>query len=97
MINIICWRNDSVGVRLEVMSYAIFAVDEYLEYALDHNMDVLFTETTFTSAIESIYKFVQHGYRLMFKEVEQVAPGGIVLNPKIHILLWRKENETVDR
>jgi hypothetical protein len=75
----------------------IFAVDEYLEYALKHNMDVMFTETTFTSAVESIYKFVECGYKPMFKEVKQVAPDGIVLSPKIHVLLWRDDNETLDR
>ena len=69
----------------------IFAVDEYLEYALKHNVDVMFTETTFTSAVESIYKFCVHGYKPMFKEVKQVAPDGLVLSPKIHVLLWRDE------
>lgn len=68
----------------------IFAVDEYLEYADKHIMDVLFTETTSTSSIEEIYKFIEYGYTPMFKKVKQVAPDGIVLSPKIHILLWRK-------
>ena len=65
----------------------IFAVDEYLEYAVQHNMKVLFTETTFTSAIEAIYKFVKAGYEVSFTECEHIAPGGIRLAPKIHILL----------
>lgn len=67
----------------------IFAVNEYLEYAVQHNMDVLFTETTFTSAIEEIYKFVKVGYEVVFKEVEQISITGTRLNPKIHILLRR--------
>ena len=69
----------------------IFAVDEYLEYAKKHNTDVLFTETTFTSAIESIYKFYKEGYKVSFEEVKQVAPDGSILNPKIHVLLRRDE------
>ena len=76
----------------------IFAVDEYLEYALKHNMDVLLTETTSTSSVEYIYKFLCHGYKPMFKESKQIAPDGLVLSPKIHILLWRdSEYETMDR
>ena len=67
----------------------LFAIDEYLEYALKHNMDVLFTETTSTASIEDIYKFVKHGYKPMFEEVKQVAPDGLVLSPKIYILLRR--------
>lgn len=70
----------------------IFAVSEYLEYAVQHNMDVLFTETTFTSAIEEIYKFVKAGYEVVFKEVEQISITGTRLNPKIHILLKRGIN-----
>ncbi|MBO5711411.1 MAG: hypothetical protein J6R47_01100 [Acholeplasmatales bacterium] len=69
----------------------IFAVDEYLEYAKKHNMDVIFTETTFTSAIESIYKFYIEGYNISFVEVEQIAPDGLVLKPKIHVVLRRDE------
>lgn len=70
----------------------IFAVNEYLEYAVQHNMDVLFTETTFTSAIEEIYKFVKVGYEVVFKEVEQISITGTKLNPKIHVLLKRGVN-----
>ena len=69
----------------------LFARDEYLEYADKHNMDVLFTETRSTTAIECIYKFLCCGYKPMFKEVRQVAPDGIELDPAIHILLWRDE------
>lgn len=71
----------------------LFAVDEYLEYADKHNMDVLLTETTSTSSVEFIYKFLARGYNSMFKEVKQVAPDGLVLSPKIHVLLWRKDEE----
>ena len=70
----------------------IFAVNDYLEYAVQHNMDVLFTETTFTSAIEEIYKFVKVGYEVVFKEAEQISITGTRLNPKIHILLKRGIN-----
>ena len=70
----------------------IFAVNDYLEYAVQHNIDVLFTETTFTSAIEEIYKFVKVGYEVVFKEVEQISITGTKLNPKIHILLKRGIN-----
>lgn len=70
----------------------IFAVNEYLEYAVQHNMNVLFTETTFTSAIEEIYKFVKVGYEVVFKEVEQISITGTRLNPKIHVLLKRGIN-----
>ena len=69
----------------------IFAVDEYFEYAKKHNMNVVFTETTFTSAIESIYKFCKEGYNISFEEVKQVAPDGLILNPKIHVVLRRDE------
>ena len=69
----------------------LFAVDEYLRYADKHNMDVLLTETTSTSSVEYIYKFLVRGYKPMFKEVRQVAPDGLILSPKIHILLWRDE------
>lgn len=68
----------------------LFAVDEYLEYADKHNMDVLLTETTSTSSVEYIYKFLVRGYRPMFKEFKQVAPDGLVLSPKIHVLLLRE-------
>ena len=70
----------------------IFAVNEYLEYAVQHDMDVLFTETTFTSAIEELYKFVKVGYEVVFKEVEQISITGTKLNPKIHVLLKRGIN-----
>lgn len=65
----------------------LFAVDEYLEYADKHNMNVLFTETTSTSSMECVYKFVRRGYKPMFKEAKQIAPDGSVLNPKVHVLL----------
>lgn len=71
----------------------LFAVDEYLEHALKHNMDVLFTETTSTASIEDIYKFVKHGYKPTFEEAKQVAPDGLVLSPKIHVLLRRNKND----
>ena len=76
---------------------SLFAVDEYLEYADKHNMDVLFTETTSSSSVEYIYKFLCRGFKPMFKEVKQIAPDGLVLNPKIHVLLRRDEDETLDR
>lgn len=75
----------------------LFAVDEYLEYADKHNMNVLLTETTSTSSVEYIYKFLCRDYNSMFKEVKQVAPDGTVLSPKIHVLLWRKHDEVMDR
>ena len=75
----------------------IFAVDEYLEYATKHRMDVLFTETTSTSSVDDIYKFIKNGYTPLFREEKQVAPDGTVLSPKIHVLLWRMKNATLDR
>ena len=75
----------------------IFAVDEYLEYATKHRMDVLFTETTSTSSVDDIYKFIKNGYTPLFREAKQVAPDGTVLSPKIHVLLWRMKNATLDR
>jgi hypothetical protein len=67
----------------------LFAVDEYLEYADRHNMDVLFTITSSSSSVEYIYKFICRDYKPMFREVRQIAPDGLVLNPKINVLLWR--------
>lgn len=67
----------------------LFAVDKYLEYADRHNMDVLFTITSSSSSVEYIYKFICRGYKPMFREVRQIAPDGLVLNPKINVLLWR--------
>lgn len=69
----------------------LFAVDEYLRYADKHNMDVLLTETTSTSSVEFIYKFLCRGYKPMFQEERQIAPDGLMLSPKIHVLLWRDE------
>lgn len=69
----------------------LFAVDEYLRYADKHNMDVLLTETTSTSSVEFIYKFLCRGYKPMFQEERQIAPDGLVLSPKINVLLWRDE------
>ena len=69
----------------------LFAVDEYLRYADKHNMDVLLTITSSSSSVEYIYKFICRGYKPMFQEVRQIAPDGLVLSPKIHVLLWRDE------
>jgi hypothetical protein len=70
---------------------SLFAVEEYLTYATKHNMNVLFTETYSSSSVEYIYKFVECGYKPQFEAVKQVAPDGLVLTPKIQVLLYKEE------
>ena len=70
---------------------SLFAVDEYLEYALKHNMNVMFTETCSSSSVEYLYKFIREGYKAQFEEVRQVAPDGLILSPKIRVLLYKEE------
>lgn len=70
---------------------SLFAVDEYLKYAVKHNMNVLFTETCSSSSVEYIYKFIEEGYKPQFEAVKQVAPDGLVLSPKIRVLLYKEE------
>ena len=70
----------------------LFAVDDCVEYASRHNLNVLFTETTSTSSVEAMMAFKKNGYEIEMYEKENRAPDGIKLNPIIHVLFTRKGN-----
>lgn len=55
-----------------------------VEYAMKHNMNVLYTDTTSTSSVEVIMGFQKSGFVYELYEVPQIAPGGIELNPKVY-------------
>lgn len=67
----------------------LFAVDDYLEYAIKHNMNVKFTAITSTSSVECIYKFVKNGFKISFVEERQFAPDELEVDPKIIVDLQR--------
>lgn len=55
-----------------------------MDYAMKHNMNVLYTDTTSTSSVEVIMGFQKNGFVYELYEVPQFAPGGIELNPKVY-------------
>ena len=65
-----------------------FATNDYLEYALKHNVDVLYTQTESCSAVEVIYKFIKNGFTANFEEVTRCIDG-IQLNPSIQVKFER--------
>ena len=67
----------------------LFATDDYLEYAMKHNMKVKFTAITSTSSVECIYKFVKNGFKLSFEEKRQFAPDELEVDPQIIVELQR--------
>ena len=75
----------------------IFATDDCAEYASRHNLNVLFTETTSTSSVETMMAFKKKGYEIEMYEKENRAPDGIKLKPRIYALFTRKGNTLVDK
>lgn len=70
----------------------LFVVDDCVEYASRHNLNVLFTETTSASSVEAMMAFRKKGYEIELFEKENRAPDGIKLNPRIYVLFTRKGN-----
>ena len=60
-----------------------------LEYAVEHNLNVLYTETSSTGAVEIIYEFIEQGYTYELFKVPQYAPDGLKLNDKIYCRFTR--------
>lgn len=65
-----------------------FAEDDYLKYALSHNVDVLYTNTQSCDSVRVIYKFLSNGFGATFEEVQRTI-GGIKLDPEVVVRLER--------
>ena len=63
---------------------------ECLKYADEHKLNVLYTETESTSAVEAILEFKKRGYSYELYEVPTFAPGGLRLGNKIYCRFTRK-------
>lgn len=63
-----------------------------LEYAVNHSLNVLYTETSSTGAVSIIYEFMKHGYAHKLYEVPQYAPDGLRLENKIYCRFTRKND-----
>lgn len=59
-----------------------FAYKEYLDYALKHNVDVIYTQTESTDSVRIIYEFIKNGFCVTLDEVPCIYEG-IQLDPKI--------------
>lgn len=70
----------------------IFAVDDCVEYASRHNLNVLFTETTSSSSVEAMMAFKKNGYNIEIFEKENYSPDGLKLNPLIYVLFTCKKD-----
>ena len=70
----------------------LFAVNDCVEYASRHRMNVLFTETTSTSSVAAMMAFKKKGYDMDMYEKKSYAPDGIELEPKVYVLFTFKEN-----
>ena len=76
----------------------IFSAKNCLLYADTHNMNVLFTDTTSTSAVEVMMDFQKSGYNHKLYEKLSYAPGGIELDPHIVCLFEKsKVKEIIDK
>lgn len=64
----------------------IFNVEGCLEYAIKHNMNVLFTDTTSTSSVKVMMEFQKRGFIHKLYEKPSYAPDGIELESKIMCL-----------
>jgi len=57
-----------------------------LEYAVNHNLNVLYTDTTCTESVKIIYEFMKQGYDHELYVVPQRAPDGLRLENKIYCI-----------
>lgn len=68
---------------------SVWDADGCLVYADAHNMDVLYTETKAADALKILMAFQKKGFRMELRERKNVAPDGLVLDPKVEVYLTK--------
>lgn len=67
----------------------LFAVEDCVDYANRHNLNVLLTVTTSASSVEAMMQFKKQGYNIELIEKEMRAPDGTKISPDIYALFTR--------
>lgn len=70
----------------------LFAVEDCVDYASRHNLNVLLTVTTSASSVEAMMQFKKQGYNIELIEKEMRAPDGTKISPDIYALFTRDGN-----
>ena len=79
------------GDRETLVLDNMFMANDCVKYASQHNLNVLFTETTSTSSVEVMMSFKKEGYCIDMFEKKVYAPGGIGLKPDIYVLFTKQK------
>lgn len=75
----------------------LFDAERCMEYAKEHNMNVVMVNTKSTCLVEVMMLFQKNGFNHRLFEVEDYAPDGIKLSNKIYCLFEKsKVQEIVD-
>ena len=75
----------------------LFDAEGCINYAREHNMNVLMTNTTSTSSVEIMMMFQKNGFHHKLYEEDAFAPDGIKLDQKILCLFEKsKVQETIN-
>lgn len=73
------YDNDKTTIILD----NLFNHKNILQYAKEHRLNVVFTETGASNAVEIIYDFCQNGFEFSFLVVDNYAMG-LKLEPHIY-------------
>ena len=73
----------------------LFDAEGCADYAREHNMNVLMTNTTSTSSVETMMIFQNNGFHHKLYEEDDFAPDGIKLCPKILCLFEKSKVQEI--
>lgn len=73
----------------------VFRAEECMEYAIRHNMNVLFTNTTSTSSVKVMMNFQKNGFNYKLYEKPAYAPDGTELEPEVFCLFQKSRVKEV--
>lgn len=72
-----------------------FDAENCIEYAKEHNMNVVMENTKSTCLVEVMMLFQKNGFNHKLFEVEDYAPDGIKLSNKIHCLFEKSKVQEI--
>lgn len=82
------YDNDKTTIILD----NLFNYKNILQYAKEHYLNVVFTETKASNAVEIIYDFCQNGFELSFLMIDNYMMG-LKLEPHIYCKFINANNK----
>lgn len=83
------FKNDSTTILLS----NLFTYKQCILYAKEHNLDVLFTETTACNSVEIIVSFIDHGFSHEFIKEKVFSADGLYLGNRIYCKFCCKQKK----